>query len=132
MLLLDTNVISATRRTQRIADWLADKDPSRVFLSVLTLGEIDKGARSLAARDPAASRFLAGWLELVRAEYSSRLLTIDEAIALEWGRLAAIRTRGIVDGLLAATARVHGLTVATRNVADFADTGVAVVNPWGD
>lgn len=131
-ILLDTNVISATRRNKQVAGWLAAQDHTQVFLSVLTIGEIAKGARLLAGRDPSASDFLARWLEHVREEYAERLLDIDEPISLEWGRIAAIRTRGIADGLLAATAIVHSLTVATRNVADFADTGVAVVNPWED
>ena len=130
MILLDTDVISATRRTPRVAEWVAQQNSSRVFLSVLTIGEIAKGARMLAAKDAAASRYLTIWAEQVRNEFAERVIGIDEAIALEWGRVAAIRTRGVADGLIAATAIVHGLTVATRNIADFADTGASVVDPW--
>jgi len=130
MYLLDTNVISAARRTRRIADWITRHDRTQLFISALTIGEVLGGARRLAGRDPAASASLERWLAQIRVDYSDRILDVDETVSLEWGRIAAIRTRGDVDGLIAATAIVHGLTVATRNVADFADTGVPVVNPW--
>lgn len=131
MYLLDTNVVSAARKGHLApTTWLSRQSPEFVFISVLTLGELLSGAMIKARRDPAAGRALEGWAQKLRARYESRILGIDEAIALEWGRIAAMRTRGDVDGLIAATAIVHGLTVATRNVADFADTGVAVVNPW--
>jgi toxin FitB len=131
MFLLDTNVVSAVRRRQSApVAWMSKQPRDVLYLSVLTIGEILSGARKKARRDPVAGRALEAWLHRLRGEYSNRVLGIDEAIALEWGRIAAIRTRGVADGLIAATAIVHGLTVATGNVADFADTGVAVVNPW--
>lgn len=81
-------------------------------------------------RDPVAAAHLARWLREVRLSYADRVFDIDDRIAEEWGRIDAIRTRGVPDGLIAATALVHGMTVVTRNVADFADTGVPIVNPW--
>jgi predicted nucleic acid-binding protein len=70
------------------------------------------------------------WLERLRHEHAARILPIDDRVALRWGRLAAERSRGMADGLIAATAIVHDKIVVTRNVADFADTGIAVINPW--
>jgi predicted nucleic acid-binding protein len=131
MFLLDTNVVSAVRKRHPApAAWMRRQPRDVFYLSVVTLGEILSGARRRALRDPAAGEALEAWLNRLRGEYANRVLPIDEAIALEWGRIAALRTRGVADGLIAATAIVHGLTVATRNVADFADTGVALVNPW--
>lgn len=130
MFLLDTNVVSAARRDHGISDWIIRNDRHGLFISVLTIGDVLGGVKKLARRDPIASRGLESWLEQVRASYANRILDVDERVALEWGRIAALRTRGDIDGLLAATAIVHGLTIATRNVADFADSGVAVVNPW--
>ena len=131
MFLLDTNLVSAVRKRHPAPTaWLSRQSPERVHISVLTLGEILRGAKMKARRDPLAGLALERWVHTVRSHYEARVLDVTESIALEWGRIAAIRTRGDIDGLLAATAIVHDLTVATRNVADFADTGVAVVNPW--
>lgn len=133
MYLLDTNLVSAVRKRHPAPSvWLGRQRPETVFISVLTLGELLRGARLKARRDAQAGDALERWVSAIRAQYETRIIEVTEAVALEWGRIAAIRTRGDIDGLLAATAIVHGLTVATRNVADFADTGVAVVNPWED
>lgn len=70
------------------------------------------------------------WLRRLRADYADRILPVTDAVALEWGRIAAARSRGEIDGLIAATAVVHDLIVVTRNVADFDDAGVRVINPW--
>lgn len=131
-LLLDTNVVSAARRNPAIAAWVMRHERDALFLSVLTVGEILGGARRLAARDPVAASAIEAWLGRLRLDYERRILPIDDEVAMEWGRIAGGRTRGVSDGLIAATAIVHGLTVATRNVADFADTGVPVVDPWND
>jgi predicted nucleic acid-binding protein len=80
--------------------------------------------------DPVAATYLDRWMAATRQFYSGRILEITEPVARQWGLIAAGRTRSVVDGLIAATAIVHNLTVVTRNVADFADTGVAVLNPW--
>ena len=131
--LLDTNVVSELRRRQpdgAVLAWLRRADPAALHLSVLTLGEIVKGAESLARRDPAAGRALHHWLDGLRHHYADRLLGIDGAVAETWGRLSALRPLPVIDGLLAATALVHGLTLVTRNLRDVAGTGAAVVDPW--
>lgn len=131
--LLDTNLVSAVRKRHPAPTaWISRQSPELVHISALTFGELLRGARLKARRDPLAGNALESWINVLRAEYENRILGVTEQIALEWGRIAAIRTRGDIDGLIAATAIVHGLTVVTRNVADFADTGVVVLNPWED
>ncbi len=80
--------------------------------------------------DPPAAAGLLRWLDELRFVYSARVLPIDDAVATSWGRLAAQRTRPVADALIAATAQVHNKVLVTRNVADFADTGVPVIDPW--
>jgi len=131
MYLVDTNVISEARRgTTEALTWLRSVDPAAVFLSVITLGEIMRGIALKRRGDPAQATVLTVWLERLRQEHASRILPVDDRVALEWGRLAAMRSRGMADGLIAATAAVHGKIIVTRNVADFIDTGLAVINPW--
>ena len=89
-----------------------------------------RGAALKQKNDPAAAARLIDWLETLRRDYGKRILPITEAIAIEWGRLAALRPRGDADGLIAATAIVHNLVLVTRNVADFSDTPVTLINPW--
>ena len=128
MFLLDTNVVSATRRKEpAVAEWISAQGRESLYLSVLTIGEVSRGARMKARKDAAAAEHLEGWLEKLRHAYRNKILDVTEDICVEWGRIAAIRTRDTIDGLIAATAIVHNLSVVTRNVAD---TGVAVVNPW--
>ncbi|MDN2582575.1 type II toxin-antitoxin system VapC family toxin [Aquibium sp. ELW1220] len=131
MFLLDTNVVSAARKHDPIvARWIAHQARHSLWLSVVTIGEITSGIVRKERRDPAAAQHLSAWLTRLRHGYASRILDVDERIAEEWGRIDAIRTRSMADGLIAATAHVHQKVVVTRNVADFADTGVPVVNPW--
>lgn len=131
MYLLDTNIVSASRKRHRpVLDWLGKQKQSELWLSAITIGELTRGVFMLERRDHAAATHLANWLARLRHLYFDRTLGIDEAICLEWGRIAAMRTRGDADGLIAATAIVHGLTLVTRNIADFSDTGVRLVNPW--
>ena len=131
MYLVDTNVVSEARRGRREAVvFLQSVDADGVFLSVVTLGEIMRGAALKQRNDPAAAARLIDWLETLRRGYGKRILPITEAIAVEWGRLAALRPRGDADGLIAATAIVHNLVLVTRNVADFSDTPVTLINPW--
>lgn len=131
MYLVDTNVVSEARRGSREAvAWFQSVDPGAVHLSVVTLGEIARGIALRQAKDPVAAGHLAAWLERLRRDHADRILPISDQIALAWGRLAAQRPRGDADGLIAATALVHGFIVVTRNVADFADTGVQIVDPW--
>ncbi len=131
MYLVDTNVLSEARRGRPEArEWLRSVDPDQVFLSVVTLGEIMKGIRQKTRSDPTAASSLHAWLEQLRAGHARRILPITDEIALEWGRIAASRPRDMADALIAATARVHHQILVTRNVADFADLDVPIINPW--
>jgi toxin FitB len=131
MYLVDTNVISdARRKIPQALSWLQSVPPDEVFLSVVTLGEIARGIAQKQRTDPRAAQVFERWLARLRTTHRARILPITDVIAIEWGRLAAERPRGDVDGLIAATAIAHGLTVVTRNVRDFADTGVPCINPW--
>lgn len=135
--LLDTNVVSEwvkPRPEPRVVAWLADVDEDRVFISVVTLGEIRHGVERL----PASRRRtrLDEWLRRdVPLRFEARILPVDAAIADAWGTIVARRERdgrsiGVLDALLAATAEVHGLTLVTRNAADFRTSVSAVFDPW--
>jgi predicted nucleic acid-binding protein len=131
MYLVDTNVVSEARRGGvEAVGWLRSVNPLAVYLSVITLGEIMRGVALKQRSDPRAASHLAQWLHTLRSEHADRILPITDAIALEWGRIAALRPRGDADGLIAATAIVHDLIVVTRNVADFEDTRATILNPW--
>jgi len=131
MYLVDTNVLSEARRgSEEAQTWLRSIDPATVYLSVVTLGEIMKGIALKRRSDPPLAASLSLWLERLRHEHAARILPITDRVALEWGRLVAERPRGMADGLIAATAAIHDKIVVTRNAADFADTGLAIVNPW--
>jgi predicted nucleic acid-binding protein len=135
--LLDTNCISEVVRSKpepRVLEWMQAADETLLYLSVLTLGEIRKGLAWL----PQSKRrtHLESWLEVeLQARFSGRILPIDAAVADRWGVLAgAAKRRGIspsaIDGLLAATALEHNLTIVSRNVSDFANTQTPILNPW--
>ena len=103
---------------------------SSLFLSVITLGEIERGVAMKERSDPKAAESLSAWLQKIRIDYANRTLPITDQISVLWGRLSARRTRGDADGLIAATAIIHNLVLVTRNTADFDDTGVLLLNPW--
>lgn len=131
--LLDTNVVSEPRRRRpdsQVVAWLRDQDPDLLFVSVLTLGEIAFGAEARARRDPAAGRSLSAWLSSIRTEYADRVLPVTGDIAETWGRLGGRRPLPVIDGLLAATAVVHRFTLVTRNVRDFRDLEIGLLDPW--
>jgi toxin FitB len=131
MYLIDTNVVSeARRRAPPAVAWLRSAPSSAIYLSVLTLGEIAKGIALKERSDPQVAGRLAEWLQKLRHDFADRILPITDQIAMEWGRIAALRSRGDVDAQIAATAIVHGLILVTRNVADFEDTRVSIINPW--
>jgi predicted nucleic acid-binding protein len=132
--LIDTNVLSELRRREadaRVVAWIEARPRQSLYLSVLSLGEIRKGIESVA--DAAFRQTLADWLEVDLPKYFvGRLLGVNERIADRWGRVqaAAERTLPVIDGLLAATALEHDLTLVTRNTRDFEGVGVRLVNPW--
>lgn len=132
--LVDTNVISELRKgsrcNQSVAAWWSTVDDGDIYLSVLTIGEVRRGIESIRRRDVSAALALETWITSVVHEHGERILTVDLEIASEWGRLNVPDPLPVIDGLLAATARVRGLTLVTRNVGDFARTGVVTLNPW--
>ena len=131
MYLLDTCVVSeARRRTPQAVAWLKGAQSETLFLSVISIGEITKGIALKARSDGPQAAALMRWLDELRFVYASRILPIDDAVAVTWGKLMARRTRPMADALIAATARVYNKVIVTRNVADFADSGVDVVDPW--
>jgi predicted nucleic acid-binding protein len=103
-----------------------------VYLSALTFGEIVRGIALKQKSDPRTAAHLAEWLRKIRYDHGNRILPVTDDIAVEWGRIAAIRPRGDIDGLIAATAIVHDLILVTRNTKDFDDTGAVVINPWDE
>ena len=132
--LIDTNVISELRKGDRadpgVTSWFAGLADEEIFLSVVTLGEIRRGIEGIRRRDPKAAAALESWLGRVAEVHRDRLLPVDRSIAEEWGRMNVPDPLPVVDGLLAATAKVAGLTLATRNVADIARSGVSFVDPF--
>lgn len=132
--LIDTNVISEVRKGGKsdpnVAAWWQSVDDADIYLSVLVLGEIRKGVERARSNDPAQARVLEKWLTTVVESFAERILPIDHAVADEWGRMGAKRPVSTVDALLAATAKVHRMTLATRNVSDVADLGAEFVNPF--
>lgn len=132
--LLDTNVISELRKGSRchagVRRWAAAQPTESFHTSVLVLGEIRRGVDGLRRRDAAQARALAAWLERVRLAFAGRILEVTEEIADAWGSADVPEPLPVVDGLLAATAKVHGLTLVTRNTADVARSGVQVLNPF--
>jgi len=132
MFLVDTNVISEARRGDEPAvKWLRSVDPRAIRLSVVTLAEISRGAALKQKRDPKSAAHLSQWLQRLRRNHAGRILPITDEIALEWGRLSALRPWRSADAAIAATALVHGLTLVTRNTGDFEDCGVGLVDPRG-
>lgn len=132
--LLDTNVLSELRKGGRadrhVRAWFAKVEDSSLFTSVLVVGEIRRGIEMLRRRDAVAARSLDRWLATLESAYAGRLLSIDRAVAEEWGRLDAAFGLPAVDGLLAATARVHDLVLVTRNTKDVLRTGIKVLDPF--
>jgi toxin FitB len=132
--LIDTNIISEirkdTRCDRRVAAWYAAVAEDDLYLSVLVVGEIRKGAELVRRRDPAKAQALERWLGEIDAAFGDRILPIDRAVTDEWGRIGALRPVPVVDGLLAATAKVHRMTLVTRNDSDVAGLGAEVLNPF--
>jgi toxin FitB len=132
--LIDTNVISEVRKGKRcdkhVSAWYASIADDDLFLSTLVLGELRKGVELARPRDAAKAVALERWLQEVETTFDGRVLGIDNAVSDQWGRMCAVRPVPVIDGLLAATALVNGLTLATRNDRDVAGLGATVLNPF--
>jgi hypothetical protein len=137
MYLLDTNVISELRKAKagqadpKVVAWAERVPTPSLFLSVITLLELETGVLLIERRDPSQGAILRRWLETqVLPAFSERILAVDTAVARRCARLHVPDPRSDRDALIAATALVHDLTVVTRNIADFEPTGVRIMNPW--
>jgi predicted nucleic acid-binding protein len=131
--LLDTNVISETRKTRADAGVLAfitAADAVGLFLSVLSLGELRKGVAARRRADSAAADRLGMWVDGIETTFADRVLPVDMSVARIWGELSAGRSLPVIDTLIAATAMVHDLTLVTRNTRDVELTGVPLIDPW--
>ena len=132
MFLLDTDVLSALRRGDRnpeVVRWVEKRRTADLHISVVTVGEIERGITQQQRDNPSFARDLGLWLDRVLSLYGDRILTVDVATARRWGQLSAQIGHDGADLLIAATAIEHGLTMVTRNVRHFEPTGVAVLNP---
>lgn len=132
--LIDTNVISEVRKGVRcdpaVTLWYSSIKDSDLYLSSLILGEIRKSIELARPRDLAKAEALQAWLGAVVEAFGDRVIPVDRFVSDAWGRMSAMRPIPVVDGLLAATAKVHGLTLVTRNDTDVTGLGVRVLNPF--
>ena len=134
MFLLDTDILSALRRRDRhpeVAQWLEAQRTVDLHLSVVTVGEVERGITQQRLRNPTFAEDLARWLDRVLGWYGDRILPVTLPVARRWGELSSTIGHGSADLLIAATALEHGLTVITRNVRHFEPPGVNVFNPGG-
>lgn len=135
MLLLDTDVVSLLRRQDRhpeMAMWLKAQHPSELYLSVVTLAELESGIVKKQHHDPTFSQQLTNWLEQLPDSYADRILPVNARVARRWGQLSGALGYESKDLLIAATALEHGLMVVTRNVRHFQPSGVTVLDPLAD
>ncbi len=132
--LIDTNIISEVRKGARcdahVSAWYASIADDDLYLSTLVLAEIRKGVELARPRDAGKAVALERWLREIEVAFDGRVLGIDHAVSDQWGRMSAIRPIPVIDGLLAATASVNGLTLVTRNDRDVAGLGASVLNPF--
>lgn len=132
--LLDTNVISELRKRDRghpnVVRWTSTVEPHDIATSVVVLGELRRGIELKRRSDPEQGAILEQWFLNMRGQLGDRVLPVDEIVAERWGLLNVPNRLPLIDGLIAATAIVHGLTIVTRNMPDFAKTGVALLNPF--
>jgi len=134
MFLLDTNVVSELRKPRgdkQVIEWANSIAPANLYLSAITVLELEIGILRVERRDPAQGAQLRSWLERhVKPAFSGRILPVDSSVATRCAQLHVPDRSNECDALIAATAIVHGLTVVTRNVVDFQPSGVSVLNPW--
>lgn len=132
--LLDTNVVSELRKEARVdagvSRWISRIDEDDLFLSVLVVGELRQGIERLRRRDQVAARKLDRWLAALTGSYAERILPVDLTVATLWGGLNVPNALPVIDGLLAATAITHDLTLVTRNTSDVKRSGVRLLNPF--
>jgi predicted nucleic acid-binding protein len=132
--LLDTNVISEIRKRDRahpnVVRWVARTAVEEIGTSVLVLAEIRRGIELKRRSDPQQAKSLDRWFSQMRMRLGERVLPVDEPVAEAWALLGIPNPSLLIDGLLAANAKVHGLTLVTRNVADMAVAGVLVLDPF--
>ena len=135
-ILLDTNVMSELKRGRNAAPhviaWFTILPPQNVFTSVIVLGEIRRGIELIARRDKPQSDVLERWYASVRERLGARVLAVDEPVMTLWARISVPNMLPAYDGLIAATALVHDLIIASRNAGDFRRVGAKVINPWLD
>jgi toxin FitB len=139
MFLLDTNVISELRKAgdgkadANVVAWLSSVDATTLYLSAITIMEIELGILRIERRDPAQGQRLRAWMDNhILPEFAERTLPVDMAVTLRCASLHVPDARSERDALIAATALVHGMTVITRNLTNFEPTGALVLNPWND
>ncbi|WP_313760944.1 type II toxin-antitoxin system VapC family toxin [Rhizobium sp.] len=136
MYLIDTNVASELRKLRNgkadpaFAAWFGGISLDVVYLSAISIFEIEYGILLLKRRDPIQAEVLEEWRDKIRERLQSRVIPVDEAIALDCAALNVPVTRPLSDAFIGATARTHGLVLVTRNVKDFQNMGLEVVNPW--
>lgn len=135
--LLDTNVISELRKVgdgkadPNVAAWISAQDSRDLFLSAITILELERGILSIQRRDGVQGSRLRKWMDSrVRPEFAERVISVDDAIATRCAHLHIPDRRNEADTIIAATALVHGFAVVTRNIQDFQSTGVVLVDPW--
>lgn len=132
--LLDTNVVSELRKGRRadpgVVEWIEAQSDDELFLSVATFGEIRTGIERLRSRDPQQAVALETWAEALESRYHRRIVDVTLKVFKQWGLLQSIRPVSPIDGLLAATAVHHDLTLVSRNAKDFRDLGVRLLNPF--
>lgn len=132
--LLDTNVLGEIRKESRcnpgVRAWLDSVEAETLFVSVLGLGEIRHGIERIRLRDTRQARALEKWFQRLKTEFADRILPVDERVADQWGGLGIRQPVPNLDGLLAATALIHGLTVVSRDEDGYRNTGVEFINPF--
>jgi len=136
MFLLDTNVISELRKAEfgrahpHVTAWADSVDADELFLSVMTVMELETGVLLTERKDPKTGRILRGWLKVVLREFKQRIVPFTLEASCYCARLHVPNRRTNLDAFIAATASIHGMTVVTRNTKDFEPTGVKLLNPW--
>lgn len=137
MYLLDTNIVSELRKAKsgkadkNVVSWASSVSAASLYLSVITILELEMGLLLVERRDPVQGSVLRSWLNVhVLPAFSERILAVDTAVALCCAKLYMPDPRSDRDAIIAATALVHGMTVVTRNTDDFEPTGVEILNPW--